>query len=69
MGKKDVRGLISTAGASGMDDTTGEPLAEIFPPLVPPWPTPRSLRNVDRESTLQIISTRKTKAVAGDGNQ
>lgn len=69
LGKKDVRGLISPAGASGMDDTTGEPLAEIFPPLDPPWPTLTSLRNVDRESTLQIISTRKTKAVARDGNQ
>ncbi|MEX5260974.1 helicase-related protein [Kocuria sp. CPCC 205263] len=69
LGKNDARGLISPAGASGMDDTTGEPLAEIFPPLDPPWPTLTSLRNVDRESTLQIISTRKTKAVAGDGNQ
>ncbi|MFF0903447.1 UNVERIFIED_CONTAM: helicase-related protein [Kocuria sp. CPCC 205316] len=69
MQKSDVRALISPAGASGKDDTTGEPLAEIFPPLDPPWPTLTSLRNVDRESTLQITSTKKTKAVAGDGNQ
>lgn len=67
--KNDARGLISPAGATGMDETTGEPLAEIFPPLDPPWPTLMSLRNVDRESTLQIISPKKTKAVAGDGNQ
>lgn len=69
MQKSDIRALISPAGASGKDDTTGEPLAEIFPPLDPPWPTLTSLRNVDRESTLRITSTRKTKEVAGNGDQ
>lgn len=59
----EVKGLIIPAGSSGMDSSTGEPLAEIFPPAEPPWPTLMSLRNVDRESTLKIISTRHTKAV------
>ena len=67
--KPDIRSLISPAGAPGKDDRTGEPLAEIFPPLDPPWPTLMSLRNVDRESTLQIISPKKTKAVTDDGGQ
>lgn len=64
----EVKGLIIPAGSSGMDSSTGEPLAEIFPPAEPPWPTLMSLRNVDRESTLKIISTRHTKAVR-DGDQ
>jgi hypothetical protein len=59
----EVKGLIIPAGSSGMDSSTGEPLAEIFPPTEPPWPTLMSLRNVDRESTLKIVSTRQTKAV------
>ena len=59
----EVKGLIIPAGSSGMDSSTGEPLAEIFPPAEPPWPTLMSLRNVDRESTLKIVSTRQTKAV------
>lgn len=59
----EVKGLIIPAGSSGMDSSTGEPLAEIFPPAEPPWPTLMSLRNVDRESTLKIVSNRQTKAV------
>lgn len=59
----EVKGLMIPAGSSGMNSSTGEPLAEIFPPAEPPWPTLMSLRNVDRESTLKIISTRQTKAV------
>ncbi len=58
----DVKGLIIPAGSTGMDSSTGEPLAEIFPPSEPPWPTLMSLRNVDRESTLKIIANRPTKA-------
>ncbi|GAB3862531.1 helicase-related protein [Nocardioides maradonensis] len=59
----EVKGLMIPAGSSGMDSSTGEPLAEIFPPAEPPWPTLMSLRNVDRESTLKIVSNRQTKAV------
>lgn len=59
----EVKGLIVPAGSSGMDSSTGEPLAEIFPPAEPPWPTLMSLRNVDRESTLKIISTRQSKGM------
>ncbi|MFV0534316.1 MAG: helicase-related protein, partial [Cumulibacter sp.] len=58
----EVKGLIIPAGSSGMDSSTGETLSEIFPPTEPPWPTLMSLRNVDRESTLKIVSNRQTKA-------
>lgn len=64
----DVKGLIIPAGSSGIDSSTGEPLAEIFPPSEPPWPTLMSLRNVDRESTLKIIANRPTKAVENGGH-
>jgi hypothetical protein len=64
---RDVKGLMIPAGSSGIDTATGEPLAEIFPPTEPPWPTLMSLRNVDRESSLKIISNRTRKA-ANDGD-
>lgn len=62
----DVKALMYPAGTSSMDDKTGEPLAEIFPPRDAPWPTLTSMRNVDRESTLKVIYIKK-KAVVGDG--
>ncbi|MET7283834.1 helicase-related protein [Kribbella sp. NPDC005582] len=68
-GSHDVRGLMVPAGSPAMDGSTGDPLAAIFPPSEPPWPTLTSLRNVDRESTLKIISPRKTKKVADDGDR
>lgn len=69
MQKHDVKGLMIPAGSSIMDIGSGEPLAEIFPPSEAPWPTLTSLRNVDRESTLKIISTKTSKAGAIDGDQ
>ncbi|WP_350274836.1 helicase-related protein [Kribbella sp. HUAS MG21] len=63
----DVKGLMVPAGSSVMNASTGELLADIFPPSEPPWATLTSLRNVDRESTLKVISTKKSKDVA-DGN-
>lgn len=65
----DVKGLMIPAGSSAMDASTGEPLAAIFPPSVPPWSTLMSLRNVDRESTLKIISTKKNRKGADDGDR
>ncbi|MEV0287213.1 helicase-related protein [Kribbella sp. NPDC050820] len=64
----EVKGLMIPAGSSVMDASTGEPLAVIFPPVEPPWPTLTSLRNVDRESTLKIISTKKSKEMP-DGSR
>ena len=65
----EVKGLITPAGSSGIDTATGQPLADIFPPATPPWPTLMSLRNVDRESTLKIIPNRTRKAVTRDGER
>jgi hypothetical protein len=64
----DVKGLMIPAGSSAMNTSTGEPLAAIFPPSEPPWPTLMSLRNVDRESTLKIISPKKNRKVADGGD-
>ncbi|WP_336724702.1 helicase-related protein [Cellulosimicrobium cellulans] len=68
MQARDVKALMSPAGST-IDGTDGVALLETFPPPDPPWPTLTSLRNVDRESTLKIISTRRTKAVADDGDE
>lgn len=65
---KDVKALMTPAGSS-IDDADGSALLETFPPQDTPWPTLTSLRNVDRESTLRIISTKKTKAVANDDTE
>lgn len=65
----DAKALMVPAGAPGKDPKTGEPLSEVFPPHETPWPTLTSLRNVDRESTLRIISTKKRKAVADDADE
>lgn len=64
----DVKSLLTVAGATTKNDKTGETLAETFPPGEVPWPTLTSLRNVDSESTLKVISIKKNKAVADDGN-
>lgn len=64
----DVKALMTPAGSS-MDGSEGVALLETFPPPGTPWPTLTSLRNVDRESTLKIISTRRTKAVSNDGDE
>ncbi len=68
MQRDDVKGLMTMAGATS-DASDGVALLETFPPQETPWPTLTSLRNVDRESTLKIISTKKTKAVAHDGDE
>ena len=57
--------LMVPAGSDMVDD--GEPLIESFPPGEPPWPTLTSLRNVDRESTLRIIPS-KRKVVGNDAS-
>lgn len=66
----EVKSLMVVAGTSNKNDETGATLAEVFPPGGVPWPTLTSLRNVDRESTLKIISSKflKKKAVVGDGD-
>ncbi|GAA1424352.1 helicase-related protein [Agrococcus citreus] len=56
-----LRSLIVPAGDSSMLDDEGELLIESFPPSSVPWPTLTSLRNVDRESTLKIMSSRRAK--------
>ncbi|GAA2199974.1 helicase-related protein [Sinomonas flava] len=61
-----VRALMVPAGSSP-DDGTGTQLAETFPPGDTPWPTLTSLRNVDRESTIKIISAR-SKAGTSHGD-
>lgn len=67
--QKGVKSLMVVAGASNKDDETGATLAEVFPPDEVPWPTLTSLRNVDRESTLQIISSKSLKkTVTHDGD-
>jgi hypothetical protein len=65
-GHRAVRGLMVPAG-SPTSDGAGGLLAETFPPGEVPWPTLTSLRNVDRESTLNIISTKKAGARNGNG--
>lgn len=68
MQSSDIRSLMIPAGAS-TEDTGSEPLAEIFPPTEPPWPTLTSLRNVDRESTLKIVHGRRVSKRGNDGNE
>jgi helicase-like protein len=65
-GLSSVNALMVPAGTSRTDEA-GEALAESFPPVDTPWPTLTSLRNVDRESTLRIITQKKTKAGTDDG--
>lgn len=62
------KALMIQAGKSTPDDTTDQ-LAETFPPGETPWPTLTSLRNVDRESTIRIISPKKTKAGVDHGDE
>lgn len=50
-----VKTLMVPAGGDTRD-VGGDALVEEFPPSEVPWPTLTSLRNVDRESTLRIVS-------------
>lgn len=63
--RADVKGLMTVAGATRRNEETGETMAETFPPSGVPWPTLTSLRNVDSESTLRIISSRRNRTVTG----
>lgn len=65
-GWNTVKALMVPAGSSS-DDGAGGRLAETFPPSDTPWPTLTSLRNVDRESTIKIISA-KPKAGSTNGD-
>lgn len=56
-GDSSIRALMVPAGKP-LDRGTGERLSENFPPNETPWPTLMSLRNVDRESTIEIINAR-----------
>lgn len=65
-GLTTINALMVPAGSARTGDD-GETLAESFPPVDAPWATLTSLRNVDRESTLRIISAKKAKAGTHDG--
>ena len=60
-GLTTINALMVPAGSARTGDD-GETLAESFPPVDAPWATLTSLRNVDRESTLRIITAKKAKA-------
>ncbi|WP_166869349.1 helicase C-terminal domain-containing protein [Salinibacterium sp. ZJ70] len=64
---EDIRSLMVPAGSELVDN--GEPLIASFPPQRTPWPTLTSLRNVDRESTLRILTLGRRKEEAPDGAQ
>ncbi|QWC84555.1 helicase C-terminal domain-containing protein [Nocardioidaceae bacterium] len=66
---KDLLSLMVPAGTDVAGPEEESALVEQFPPQEAPWPTLTSLRNVDRESTLKIISTKQTKAVSSDGDE
>lgn len=66
MQAQKIRSLMVPAGTSMWNETGTDILAEIFPPSTIPWSTLTSLRNVDRESTLKIISTKHAKAASVD---
>jgi len=63
----NVKALMVPAGSPASDGAGGQ-LAETFPPSEVPWATLTSLRNVDMESTLKVVSTKKTKAGVDDGD-
>lgn len=59
--KSPAKGLLVPAGSGGVDDQSGVALTDTFPPDQVPWSTLTSLRNVDRESTLKLVSAKRTK--------
>ncbi|MFW6773197.1 helicase-related protein [Nocardioides sp. CPCC 205120] len=69
MQSADLKALMVPAGSSVPGAEGGESLGEIFPPTQAPWPTLTSLRNVDRESTLKIISSYRSKGSGDNGDQ
>lgn len=66
-GRAGVKALMVPAGTLPGTATEEATLASEFPPTEVPWATLTSLRNVDQESTLRIISPSR-KAVARDGD-
>ncbi|KGN30536.1 hypothetical protein N802_06885 [Knoellia sinensis KCTC 19936] len=56
--RSSLDALLVPAGAS-LSDELGEPLTEIFPPGRPAWATLTSLRNVDRECSLRLVSAQR----------
>ncbi|MFI9487336.1 helicase-related protein [Promicromonospora sp. NPDC052451] len=53
--------LMVPAGGSPFGSSSEVPPAEFFPVDEPAWPTLTSLRNVDRESTLRIVTRKRVK--------
>ncbi|MBE1877565.1 helicase-related protein [Myceligenerans pegani] len=53
--------LMVPAGGSPYGHSDGGSAADIFPVDEPHWPTLTSLRNVDRESTLRIVTRKRVK--------
>lgn len=62
-GWRSPAGALMIPAGTPMRGSDNEPLAEIFPPDRPAWPTLTSLRNVDSESTLRLLHTRRTREV------
>ncbi len=67
-GTLGVRSLMVPAGVLSATGGGNEGLAAEFPPTDVAWATLTSLRNVDQESTLKIISPNK-RAVTQHGDE
>lgn len=62
-GWRSPDGALMVPAGTPMRGNDKEPLAEIFPPDRPAWPTLTSLRNVDSESTLHLLNVKRNREV------